>query len=372
MSKVQLATQMIQERIAFADHIVAGIPSERKLAEELGLSRPTVRKALEALVEQGVLNRQDNGRLDVAEMSEAYRIKTVGFISPVGTNANRDEWRETLNGVVEGLGLGPNVVVRSVAYGHWADPVIQEALANLDGAFFMSNAATIPDWFLAKIKESSCRVVYLNNDQSAAGIPSINLFPAQAERKLFDYLVRLGHKSIDCVNTQKASGVIENRISEWRSYVEERHLRGRLISLEMHKPVESAYRLIRDAINGGEPLATALFCTTGPAAIGALRAIHEAGLKPGDDISVCAVNSEGLGRFLTPSLTALEAPPRAIYLRPALEWIIGLRPWRGPLLIEPEDIPLFEGESTGPAPLGSTWGAPSDHPEKSESNAILG
>jgi len=341
---------MIEERIAFADHVVAGIRSERQLAEELGLSRSTVRKALEVLVEKGTLNRQANGRLDVAEVSGAYRIKTVGFVAPVGTNVNRDEWRETLNGVVEGLGLGPNVVIRSVAYGHWADPVIQEALANLDGAFFMTNSASMPGWLLTKIVESPCKIVFLNNDQTAAGIPSVNLFPAKSEHKLFDYLVRLGHRAIDCLNTQKADAVIEKRISEWESYVHRPGFRGRYLSLEQHKPVESAYRLVRDTIGGGEPLATALFCTTGPAAIGAMRAILESGLRVGHDVSVCAVNSEGLGRYLNPTLTALEAPPRALYLRSALEWMIGAHTWRGPLLVQPEDLPLFEGESTGPAP----------------------
>jgi len=350
MSKVLLATQMIEERIAFADHVVTGIPSERQLAEELGLSRFTVRKAVEGLVEKGTLSRQENGRLGVAPQSGAGRAKTIGFIAPVGPSANRDEWRESLRGVVDSLDLGPGVVVRTVTYGHWADPVLQEALAAFDGAFFMAISENIPNWLRSKIHESRCRLMALDSDQSRAGLPSVLLFSPAAEPKLFDHLYRLGHRRIDCINTQYEDAVIKDRIAAWRVYQEARGIGGQLLSLTHDRPIELAYRLVRDFLYQGRDLAPALFCTTGPAAMGAMRAVHEAGLKIGHDISVCAVNSEGVGRYLMPSLTALEAPPRGLYLRRALEWMLGHGEWQGPLVIQPEDVPLFEGESTGPCP----------------------
>jgi LacI family transcriptional regulator len=123
-----------------------------------------------------------------------------------------------------------------------------------------------------------------------------------------------------------------------------------LRSLTGRKPIESAYQTIREALEEGRPVGSALFCTTGPAAIGAMRALHESQLEIGSDVSVCAVNSEGLGKFLLKSLTALEAPPRSLYLRKVSEWMLGDGDWEGPLLIQPDDVPLFAGESTGPAP----------------------
>jgi LacI family transcriptional regulator len=353
MKKVILAAQLIEKRITFADHIIDGIPSERQLAGELGLSRTTVRKAVQHLMDQGALKRQDNGRLEVALSSDKPRPRTIGFIAPVGTSSNRDEWRESISGVVRSFAEEHSIVLRSVNYGHWADPVLQEALANFDGAFLMGTTENIPSWLMTKIRESTCRLISLDKDYTNVGIPSILLFPPTAEQKLFDHLYRLGHRRIDCLNTQVMDAVIQNRISIWSDYNDARGIKGQLHSRTISKPIESAYQVVRDALQEGRSLASALFCTTGPTAIGAMRALHEAGIRIGDDVSVCAINSEGLGRYLLRSLTALEAPPRALYVRRALNWALSDQDWQGPLLVQPEDVPLFEGESTGPAPSNS-------------------
>ncbi|MCW3062123.1 MAG: GntR family transcriptional regulator [Capsulimonas sp.] len=347
MRKVALATQMIEKRIAHADHILVGIPGERQLAEELGLSRTTVRTALQQLMDQGTLVRQENGRISVAEPGDGrLKKRTIGIAAPPMASADFDRWREGIRGVLE----GQPVTLRPVAYAHWADPALQDALAHFDGMFFIPPAEKIPAWLTTKMLNAACRVVVLDEDESAAGLPSVTLFPPAAERKLFDHLRRLGHQRIDCLNAQAEDGVILGRIAEWKRYLEEHGLPGQLRSQAVEKPFESAYQLIRDALKEGRPVASALFCTTGPAAIGAMRALHEAGLEIGVDVSVCAVNGEGIGQYLLRSLTELESPPRALYLQRAAGWMLGEDLWEGPLLIQPNDVPLFEGESTGPAP----------------------
>ena len=345
MKKVNLATQMIQKRIAHADHALAGIPSERQLAEELGLSRTTVRTAVLQLLEQGTLTRQENGRLEVAQSADGRTRKTIGFVVPAGGSPDFEQWRQGVDGVLE----GHHVIVRHVSYAHWADAALQEALTGFDGMFFIPSAEKIPAWLAAKMKTSQCRVVVLDQDESAAGLPSVTLFPPAVESKLFDHLRALGHRRIDCVNVQAEDAVIVDRIEAWRQYIELHGLEGQLRSLAVHRPIESGYQVIRDALREGRPVGSAIFCTTGPAAIGAMRALHEAGLEIGRDVSVCAVNSEGVGRYLLRTLTALEAPPRALYLRRPAEWMLGEGSWQGPLLTQPEDVPLFKGESTGPA-----------------------
>ncbi|RYG69987.1 GntR family transcriptional regulator [bacterium] len=352
MRKPTLAVQTIEKRIAHADHIVAGIPSERQLAEELGFSRNTVRVAIQALLEKGVLVRQDNGRLTVAP-TDGSKNRTLCFLAPSGPSADVDLWRESVDSLVSESFPGYNVTLRFATHGHWGDPSIQEVLSSFDGAFFIAPAEKIPNWLVSKMKDSPCRVAILDQDASAVGLPSVVLFPPDSERKLFDHLYNLGHREIDCLNTQELGAVVEGRLAVWREYLASNGLSGQLHSREERKPVESAYELVRDQLEAGKPLASALFCTTGPAAIGAMRALYEGGVNVGEEISVCAVNSEGLGRFLRPSLTALESPPRSLFLRQACEWMLKGEEWRGPLLVQPEDIPLFEGESTGSAPVES-------------------
>jgi len=346
MKKVALAAQMIEKRIAHADHVLAGIPGERQLAEELNMSRTTVRTAVQQLVNCGTLIRHENGRLEVAEPEGAPKKRIIGFATAAMTSGDIDLWRDGVRAALEGQA----VTLRPVAYAHWADPSLQEVLSRFDGLFFVAPAEKLPSWLTAKMVSTPCRVVVLDQDESAAGLPSVTLFPPSAERKLFEHLRLLGHRRIDCLNTQAEDRVIAGRIAAWRRYLEEYGLAGELRSRTVQRPLESAYQLIRDALSEGRPVASALFCTTGPAAIGGMRALSEAGLRIGVDVSVCAVNGEGIGRYLLRSLTELESPPRALYLRRAVEWMLGEGAWKGDLLIQPDDVPLFEGESTGPAP----------------------
>jgi DNA-binding LacI/PurR family transcriptional regulator len=205
---------------------------------------------------------------------------------------------------------------------------------------------------MANIRRSRCRLIVLDQDETAGGLPSVVLFPPAEEVRLLEHLADHGHKRIDCINTQSRDGVIQDRIETWRQFIDRNGLSGQLRSQPIFEPIEGAYRLVKDLLHEGRPLGTAQFCTTGPAAIGAMRALHEAKLEIGQDVSVCAVNDEGLGRYLLKSLTALESPPRALYLRQAVQWMFGDADWEGPLLVQPRQVHLFVGESTGPAPAG--------------------
>jgi DNA-binding LacI/PurR family transcriptional regulator len=358
MNKVALAVNMIEMRIAHADHVVNGIPSERQLAEELGLSRTTVRTAVQSLIEKQVLVRRDNGRIDVASAPDGSRRRTLGFIAPAGASDDVAQWRESVEGALHDVLHDQSITVRSVSYGHWADPVIQEVLSGFEAAFLVTPAEKIPAWLVKIIKSSRCRVVVLDQDESDAGLPSVTLFPPAVENNLLDYLFSLGHRRIDCINTQERGAVIQGRIAVWKQYLQTRGIAGQLHSQEQRNPFESAYRMVSDLVRAGQLSAPALFCTTGPAAMGAMRALYETGLKVGREVSVCAVNSEGIGRYTIPSLTALEAPPRSRYLQRVSEWMFSDAPWEGPLLIQPEGGLLFEGESTGP-PQATKLGAAS-------------
>lgn len=57
--------EVIEQRIARGDYLLKNIPGERKLAQEVGVSYMTARKAVLHLIERQVLTRRPNGTLDV-------------------------------------------------------------------------------------------------------------------------------------------------------------------------------------------------------------------------------------------------------------------------------------------------------------------
>lgn len=344
--KAETAAQLVRKRIFYGDHALTGIPSERTMAKEFGISRETLRGALRLLEADGVLVRQTNGRLTVAQQWQRSDKKPIiGFVKHSNPSHDHELWREGVCGALEGR----NCILRTVTFEHYGDAAIAGALSGFDGVFFLPPAEDIPAWLASKMRQADTRVVVVDQDATAAGLRSVVMFPPQAERKLLEHLVQLGHVRIDCLNTQARDPIIEGRIETWRAFLSENNLVGQLHSLTEFNPLNSSYQLVKNRLREGRSIAAALICTTGPAALGAVRAFYEERVSVGREVSVCAVNDEGLGPFLTPSLTCLQAVARAGYLQNAVEWMCGGE-WLGPLLVQPNDVPMFVGESTGPAP----------------------
>jgi hypothetical protein len=347
--KAETAAQLVRKRIFYGDHALTGIPSERTMAKEFGISRETLRGALRLLEKEGVLVRQANGRLVVApkwQLTDKRPI--IGFLKHSNSSHDHELWREGVRGALEGR----SCILRTVTFEHYGDAAIAGALEGFDGVFFLPPAEDIPSWLASKMRQADAKVVVVDQDATASGLRSVVMFPPQAERKLLEHLVQLGHRRIDCLNTQARDRIIEGRIDTWRAFLKERNLMGQLHSLTELNLFNSSYQLIKSRLREGRSIGAALICTTGPAALGVMRAFYEEGVRVSRDVSVCAVNDEGLGPFLTPSLTCLQAEARAGYLQNAVEWMCG-QEWTGPLLVQPNDVPMFVGESTGPAPANT-------------------
>ena len=109
------------------------------------------------------------------------------------------------------------------------------------------------------------------------------------------------------------------------------------------------YDAMRTLLNLAEP-PTAVFAVNDLAALGAIQAITEAGLRAPDDISVVGFNDLFHASHMTPSLTTMQVPHRAMGVR-AVERLLsmvvdGVTP-ESPLLLP---VTLIARQSTGPAP----------------------
>lgn len=349
-TQTQLAIEMIRKRVRHADHAAYRLPGERGLAVELGLSRQTIRRAIDQLVTEGLLLRGETGRLGVnpALASDGRdRRPLLAFLNPGGGSPETLLWREGILGAL----ADHDVVVRSLSYEHYSDPAISAALEGFDGLFFLPHAGEpTPSWLAARMLAARTRVIVLDHDESASGLRSVIVFPFAAGHKLLDHLRELGHRRIDCFNIQPHNPVISARIAVWREHLDRHGLDGDLLNHPADGSLPVAHRHFAHHLASGAPTGSALYCTTAMAAVGCMRAAHEHGLRLGADLSVCAVNDEGFGPYLIPSLTSLRATPRAQNLRKAAEWLLSGKNWARASLHQPADAPLFVGESTGPAP----------------------
>ncbi len=351
MNRYTIVAELIKKRVRSGDYSLRGVPAERQLAAEVGVSYMTVRRALRELVDEGILVRQANGRLAVGRLTEGNGTHLqLAFLAPTYNSPVIEQWRVALDAVIrQRQGL-----VRPILYMHWDDPVVQDALDGFDGVFLVPIPESLPPHVELRLRQAK-RLVVVDQDFSHMGIPSVRLFPPVFVQRLLDHLSQLGHQRIDCLavypENPDADPVILQRVEQWNVWRRVHGCEGRLIDVPVHlhtAPFDVAYRAMKRELDEGTFKATAIMCVTAPAAMGAMRALYEHGLWPGRDISVCTVNAESMGDTLIPSLTALEAPDPAPYLATCVDWIAaGGNAWQGPLLLQPADVPLVARESTG-------------------------
>ncbi len=336
----------MKTRIHRGDYLVAQIPPERVLAEDIGVSRVTARKAVQQLITEGLLLRRENGRLVTNSQPSKNGLKQVAFLAPAYKSGNFEWWRTSIEKCAEQYDLS----VRPVDYVHWNDPNVLSTLDRPTGVFLIPLAEEIPELVFERIRTAKAPVVALDRDTKSWGIPSIQMFPADCTQKILDYLFSLGHRNIACLSTQPTNPDTEARIQQWALWKAARQLPGELYNFPVKPykcPMVAGHAAMLNAFKKKDFAATAIMCTTEPAATGAMRAMRDNNLVPGKDLSICAVNDGLLAHYLYYSLTCLEISDPTPYINLCLEWILRQgKGWVGPLNLFPTQFELFEGEST--------------------------
>jgi LacI family transcriptional regulator len=349
VTKFACVMRILKRRIAAGDYAARELPGEIPLAAELGVGRITMRRAIRELLDEGLLARAPSRRLIVNTAAEHPVVrKVIGYMAPAHASSINTRWRYVLDQVAARRG---NVLVRPVDVIHDDDPSITEALKGFDGVFVTLGAGVNLDVWRRRLHDARARVVSLETDMSADGIVSVCMETPAALRRVLDHLMTLGHRRIDCLNVQPAGPVIASRIATWRAWCTENGIAGELIDAPVkpfEDPLPRAHRVVRRMLRNGTLRATALLSTIELGAAGAMRALADAGLQAGRDLSVCSAVEDYRARYAIPSITCVRAIDPSPYYARCLDWMCSGKAWQEPLLLKPRTRPIFKGASTGP------------------------
>ncbi len=172
-----------------------------------------------------------------------------------------------------------------------------------------------------------------------------------------DHLYALGHRKIAVINGQAFSSDTVPRWQATRAAAAKAGIRlnpKAVVSLEGDAPAhEPGYRATRRLLEGGAPF-TALVTFNDVSAIGAVRALREAGLRVPEDVSVVGFDDVQSAAFQNPALTTVRQPLNDMGRKAAEEIVRAIRDAGGragsaditrQVVMEPE---LIVRESTGP------------------------
>ncbi|UCQ11869.1 LacI family DNA-binding transcriptional regulator [Edwardsiella tarda] len=130
-----------------------------------------------------------------------------------------------------------------------------------------------------------------------------------AARQAVEYLISRGHRRIGCITLTIDTPTGQARLQGYRDA-----LLAQGISLAPHgiahgdNSIAGGYQACQRLLATGAPPFSALFCCNDDMAIGALRALNQAGLRVPQQVSLFGFDDEPSAAYLTPALSTVYLP----------------------------------------------------------------
>lgn len=157
------------------------------------------------------------------------------------------------------------------------------------------------------------------------------------------HLLSLGHRRVACIGGPAGVASGEQRVQGWRMALAES---GAAPSLQDEALLwrggftsQGGYEAMHAILRTDSPNPTAVFVCNDLMAIGALRAVHEVGLRVPDDISIIGFDDIELAAYTSPPLTTVAQPKEhigALAVDMLLERVGGRRREPRKVMLQPE------------------------------------
>jgi DNA-binding LacI/PurR family transcriptional regulator len=167
--------------------------------------------------------------------------------------------------------------------------------------------------------DTTCRpgisvpVVAVSGHKHVSGVTNISLNHSLAARLALDHLVGLGHQKIAFIKGQVFSSDTEVRWKAVRAAAQELGVsvdENLIVQLESESPTpQPGYDMTCKLLQTAPPF-TALFAFNDISALGAIRALREAGRRIPEDVSVIGFDDIQSAAYQNPGLTTIRQPLR--------------------------------------------------------------
>jgi DNA-binding LacI/PurR family transcriptional regulator len=199
-------------------------------------------------------------------------------------------------------GRGYSLLVAETDFKGLPETLETAAAQMVDGFVLYAPRLRIADETLQEI----CKGIPLVRRDFVPGshIPWVGFDQVSATRLATEHLIQLGHRQIAAIppSHQLING--QWRFSTWKNVLHEHGLEPGP-AFEGDYSMSSGYLATQQILATGEPF-TALLAGTDNMAIGAMRALREAGLRVPDDVSVIGFDNTEMAEYIDPPLTTVD------------------------------------------------------------------
>jgi len=294
----------IKARIA-SGKLVDKLPGERLLAEELGVSYMTVRKAITGLVEEGVLSKQGTRGTFVNHRNHnSKRTHNIGFFLD-------EDIKEGISSPYYSLifkSLEEEVAQRGYNMLFFSDFDDLNPLKNtkkVDGVI-ISCFPRIEDR-IQQIK-NYLPMVILDNIAADKSIPSVTIDNFNSCSHAVEYLIGIGHRRIGFVSGLLDSDVCRDRLLGYKNALARAGIKDdRALSFKGDYSFESGEKAGKYFVAMAQR-PSAIVCANDMMAIGLMKVLQESQVWIPEQISVIGFDDILLASKVFPTLTTNAAP----------------------------------------------------------------
>lgn len=158
------------------------------------------------------------------------------------------------------------------------------------------------------IDECATPIAIINRKLPSHQHYSITVDHFQSGLELTEYLIQQGHRDIAFIQGKAGSASGSYRFSAYQQQLQSHGIKPdpALIVRGAWTP-ESGYLAAQTLVQRGLPC-SAILAGNDDMAIGAIKALQEAGYQLPDDISIAGFDNAIMGRYISPSLTTMNVP----------------------------------------------------------------
>lgn len=301
------------------------LPPERSLQQELGVSRGTIRKALEVLIRDEYLKSVTGAGTFVLERFD--RDSSMGLIGMITSTPHFNSFYPQLT---EAFNQG----MRQAGYGmmmslHRENASIVEQLLDEMLAQNISGLAITPprmgdiDGALNRLRLQGIPTVCITRRRDSNGFDTVAVDNREIGYQAAQYLIEKGHRHILHIG-QISYSTGQDRSAGYQQAMFEAGLDPYIIPIQddssqlmasasVERPLYPSAQIVERVFAEPEgPTPTAIFCFNDTVAIGVYKALRELGYRIPQDVSLIGVDNLLMIEHFEVPLTTFQLPSQAI------------------------------------------------------------
>ena len=281
----------------------------RAINDHSDINPETKKRIMEAIRETGYIpnnSARNLKRIDAKCIGVLVRGITNPFFAPMIELIEQETEKK-----------GYALVLRHVeAYENEVDVALElEKEKRLRGIIFLGGSSRHP---ADKMKQLNVPVIFatigsdISDDFSRNSYSTVSVDDALESRKMVEYLIGLGHKKIAILTeANDEPSVVKLRLDGYMDALKMHNIKAdksliKYVDKRIYT-MKNGYETTKELIDSGAEF-TALYCISDVLAVGALRALADAGIRVPEDVSVAGFDGQELAEYTVPRLTTIKQP----------------------------------------------------------------